>query len=100
MPGVLGNPDARRGIALGIKVEDQHLLADGGQGGTEIDGCGGLAHATFLIGDGKDAKRGGSGKHASHERDSFQLGSSVLTRTMWASASVELGINSLVNVHA
>ena len=37
-----------------------------------------------------DAKRGGSGMHASHERGSFQLGSSVLTRTMWASASVEL----------
>ena len=47
MPGVLGNPDTRRGIALGIKVEDQHPLADGGQGGTEIDGCGGLAHTTF-----------------------------------------------------
>ena len=67
--------------------------------GAEIDGGGGLAHAAFLVGDGKDAKRGGSGKHASHERGSFLFGPSAPTRTMCAPASVRLGISSLLKTH-
>src|SRR5262249_16311401 len=65
-----------------------------GQGSAQIDGGGGLADATFLIGDGKHAKRGGAGKHASHKLGSFLFGSNLLTRTMCATASVRLGISS------
>src|SRR4029453_2546980 len=64
-PRVLGDTNAGRGVALRVDVEDQHLLADGGQRGTEIDGSGGLADATLLIGDGKDAERAGHGSNPS-----------------------------------
>ncbi len=46
---------ASGGIALGIKVEDQHALADGRQGGGQIDGGGGFTHAALLVGDGQNA---------------------------------------------
>jgi hypothetical protein len=47
---------ARR-ISLRVEIEDQNLLADGGEGGAEVDGGGGLADATLLVGDGQDAER-------------------------------------------
>ena len=46
-----------RGVALGIEIDDQHLLADGRERGAEIDRGRGLADAALLIGDGKDAGR-------------------------------------------
>ena len=60
-----GDADAGRGVALRVEVEDQHLLADGGQRGAEVDGGGGLADAALLVGDGKDAERAGHGSNPS-----------------------------------
>jgi hypothetical protein len=40
-----------RGVALRVEIDDQHMLADGGQGCAEIDRGRGLADAAFLIGD-------------------------------------------------
>jgi hypothetical protein len=56
-PLILRDADAGRGVALRVEIEDQHLLADGCEGGAEIDGGGGLADAALLIGYGKDAER-------------------------------------------
>ncbi len=53
--GWRGDAQARRGVALRVGVDQQHALADGGQGGAEVDGGGGLAHAALLVGDGQDA---------------------------------------------
>jgi ABC-type phosphonate transport system ATPase subunit len=49
------NTQTRGGIALRIHVYDQHLLADRGQGGAEVDRRRGLAHAALLVRDGEDA---------------------------------------------
>ena len=49
--------EAGRGVALRIEVDDQHVLADGGQRGAEIDRGRGLADAALLVGDGEDARR-------------------------------------------
>ena len=46
-----------RGIALRIEIDDQHLLADGGKRGAEIDRRRGLADAALLVGDGEHARR-------------------------------------------
>jgi hypothetical protein len=43
--------EARGGVALRIGVHQQHLFADGGEGGAEIDRRGGLADAALLVGD-------------------------------------------------
>jgi hypothetical protein len=43
------------GTAVG-EVDDQHVLADGGERGAEIDGGRGLADATLLVGDRQDPR--------------------------------------------
>ena len=48
--------EAGAGVALGVKVDDQDLLAHGGQCRAEIDRRGGLANAALLVGDGDDAR--------------------------------------------
>ena len=50
------NPETRRGVALRIEIEDQHLLADGRQRGTEVDGRRRLADAALLVGDSDDTR--------------------------------------------
>ena len=60
IPGV--DPQAGRGVALGIEVDDQDAIADLGQGGPEVDRRGGLAHTSLLVGDGnhpRELSRGG-----------------------------------------
>src|SRR5690606_3875088 len=47
--------EAGRGVALGVEIDDQHLLADGRQRSGEIDGRRRLADAAFLVGYGDDA---------------------------------------------
>ncbi len=42
------------GIALRVEVHHQHALADLGQAGGEVDGGGGLANATLLVGNAKN----------------------------------------------
>ena len=54
---VAGDAQTGRGIALGIKVYQQNLLADGGQGGGEIDGGRGLPDAALLVSDREDLWR-------------------------------------------
>ncbi|MNY26864.1 hypothetical protein D3C86_1607350 [compost metagenome] len=49
------NTQTRRGIALRVHVDDQHLLADGGQGRAQVDGGRGLAHPALLVRDGQDS---------------------------------------------
>ena len=48
--------ESRAGVSLRIQVEDQDVLADGGERGAKIDRCGRLAHATFLVGHGDCAR--------------------------------------------
>ena len=47
--------EAGRGVALRIEIDDQYLLADGGERGAEIDRGRGLADAALLVGDRQDA---------------------------------------------
>ncbi|MCY1182142.1 hypothetical protein D9M73_226870 [compost metagenome] len=51
------NAKTRRGIPLRIEIEQQHAQSRRGQGGAEIDGGGGLAHATLLVRYGNDVHR-------------------------------------------
>ena len=51
--------DAAREIALGIDVDEQDAPAGEGERGGEVDGGGGFADATFLVGDGYDAAQVG-----------------------------------------
>ena len=44
---------------MGIEIDDQHALADGGQCGAEIDRGRGLADATLLVGERQDARMTG-----------------------------------------
>ena len=48
--------EAGRGVALGVEVDQQHRLPCHGQGGGQVDGRGGLAHAPLLVGDGENAR--------------------------------------------
>ena len=48
--------EAGRGVALRIEVDDEHPLADGGEGGGEVDRGRRLADAALLVGDGDDAR--------------------------------------------
>ncbi|GAO25777.1 hypothetical membrane protein [Alicycliphilus sp. B1] len=48
-----------RGIALRIQVHEQHALAYLGQARGEVDGGGGLAHATLLVGNAEDLGHAG-----------------------------------------
>ena len=50
------NAETGRRVALRIKIDDQHPLADGGQSGAQIDRGRGLADATLLIGERQDAR--------------------------------------------
>mmetsp|Transcript_647 Transcript_647/g.1346 ORF Transcript_647/g.1346 Transcript_647/m.1346 type:complete len:319 (-) Transcript_647:392-1348(-) len=53
---------AHGGIALRVQVHHEHALADLGQAGGEVDGGGGLADATLLVGDAENLGHGeGSG---------------------------------------
>ena len=45
---------AAGGIGLRVQVKEQYPLTGSGKAGGEIDGGGGLSHATFLIGDSDD----------------------------------------------
>ena len=40
---------AGSGIGLRVCIDDQYLLFEHGEGGCEIDGGGGLAHAALLV---------------------------------------------------
>src|SRR4051812_22939283 len=53
--GVTSESDARRGVGLGIAVDQQGLDLGGSKGGRQVDGGGGLTHAALLIGNGNDA---------------------------------------------
>ena len=46
---VLVNPTPGGRVTLGIKINEQHALAHAGQGGGQVDGCGGFTHTTLLI---------------------------------------------------
>ena len=48
--------EAGRGVALRIEVDDQHVLADRGERGAEIDRGRGLADAALLVGEREDAR--------------------------------------------
>src|SRR5690606_318567 len=48
--------EGRRGVALRIEVDDEHLGAELGKGGGEVDGSRRLAHAALLIRDGEDSR--------------------------------------------
>ena len=50
-----------RGVALRIEVDDQHVLADGGERGAEIDRGRGLADAALLVGDRQHPRAAGAG---------------------------------------
>ena len=54
---VAGDSEPGRGIALRIEIDDQHPLADGGEGRGEIDRRRRLADAALLIGYGEDTRR-------------------------------------------
>ena len=49
--------EAGRGVALRIEIDDQHVLADRGERGAEIDRGRGFADAALLVGDRQDARR-------------------------------------------
>ena len=51
---VLVHTGAAGGVPLRINVHQQHLLARRRQGSGQIDAAGGLAHSTFLVGNGKN----------------------------------------------
>ena len=46
------------GVALRIEIDQQSASAGLGQPDRQIDGGGGFSHASFLIGDAKDAAHG------------------------------------------
>ena len=52
--GVVLDAQSGGGVALRIDVDDQHVQAGGRQGGGDVDGRRGLAHAALLVGDGED----------------------------------------------
>src|SRR5690349_4283090 len=47
--------DAARRIPLRVPIHEQDALLGDREGGGEVDGGGGLAHPTLLVGDGDDA---------------------------------------------
>ena len=57
LPTAAVDAEAGRGIALRVEIDDQHLLADGGERGAEIDRRRRLADAALLVGDRKHPRR-------------------------------------------
>ena len=55
--GVVVDAERGAGVALRVDVDDQHGQSGLGQRGGDVDGGGGLADATLLVGDGEDAGR-------------------------------------------
>ena len=53
----LGQAHAAGGIGLRVDVHEEHPLAEGGEAGGEVDGGGGLTHATLLVRHGDDFGR-------------------------------------------
>ena len=49
LQALLVHPATHGGVALWIKVDHQHALADFGESGGEVDGGGGLADPAFLV---------------------------------------------------
>ena len=49
------NPEARRGVALRIEIDEKASLIGKGEAGSDVDGCRGLADAALLIHDRKDS---------------------------------------------
>ena len=82
---------ARRGIALRIKVEDQHALADSGQGGTKIDRRRCLADAALLVGDRQNAQ----GRDGTIGHDRASLSRRCGHEDRFGSETVWLGRSSL-----
>ena len=54
--GLAVDAETGRGVPLRVEVDDQHILADRGECGAEIDRGRGLADPAFLIGEGKNAR--------------------------------------------
>ena len=52
--GLSFEAEAAREVRLGVEVNEEDALLGHGEGGGEIDGRGGLADATLLVGDGDD----------------------------------------------
>ena len=50
------HPKSGGSIALRIEIDQQHGLPRRRERGREVDGRGGLAHASLLVGDGEDAR--------------------------------------------
>ena len=48
--------EAGRGVALRVEIDDQHVLADGGERRAEIDRGRGLADAALLVGEREHAR--------------------------------------------
>jgi hypothetical protein len=53
--GLAAEPDAAREVGLRVDVDEEHALVCECEGRGEVDGGGGLADASLLVGDGDDA---------------------------------------------
>ena len=79
------DPEAGRGVALRVEVDDQHALADRGQGGTEVDRGGGLADAAFLVGDRQHSRAAALGPDAGFAEGNDR-GAARVSGGVWSSA--------------
>ena len=68
------DPEAARGISLGVKIDDEDPLAGEGKSGREIDYGRRLADAAFLVGTGDRLTHSGPPKRSAHEHPFYQLG--------------------------
>jgi len=92
------NAEPGAGIALRIKVDDQHTLANGCKRGAEIDGGRGLADAAFLIGKRKHAGAGRGERAHDAPALTFPRWRRPDTSTMWE-FDVRLGWRRELNSH-
>ena len=73
LAGVMADPQAGAGIAMGVQVDDQDVLPDRGKRRPQIDRRGCFADAAFLIGDRDNARLGvglrGGVLELAHARD-------------------------------
>lgn len=53
--GILGEADGGGGVGLGVAVNEESLLFCDGEASREVDGGGGFAYTTFLVGYGDDS---------------------------------------------